>query len=224
MANSTPKSPPKRAKPVSVPASVPAPTPAVQASGAMSAPRFTAWHIVAIVAGVLAVAAVAGLVGAAVGFGYGRSMARAAFPAVGMRSFMLPNGSIDPFGGDNQMPFPFGDETPYGMMEPRLAGDAYLGVTYESVGVDQAAQEGLSDGEGALVSAVMDGSPAAAGGIQAGDIILAVDGQSIVRTAMLRRLIQAHAPGDEVSLLVLRDGSEQSLDVTLGRATDAQTP
>src|SRR3972149_8659467 len=104
MANSTPNPAPKRAKPVSVPASVPAPTPAVQASGAMSAPRFTAWHIVAIVAGVLAVAAVAGLVGAAVGFGYGRSMARAAFPAVGMRSFMLPNGSIGPLGRDHPKP------------------------------------------------------------------------------------------------------------------------
>lgn len=223
MANSTPKAARKGAKAARPPASVPDPAPAVQAPGAMSAPRFSAWHIVAIVAGVLAVAAVAGLAGATVGFGYGRSMARAAFPAVGMRSFMLPNGSIDPFGGDDQMPFPFGDETPYGMMEPRLA-DAYLGVTYESVGVDQAAQEGLSDREGALVSAVMDGSPAAAAGIQAGDIILAVDGRRIVRTAMLRRLIKAHAPGDGVSLLVLRDGSEQTLDVTLGRATDAQTP
>src|SRR3990170_5388057 len=117
MANSTPKSAPKRAKPVSVPAPVPAPPPAVQAPGAMSAPRFTAWHIVAIVAGVLAVAAVAGLAGAAVGFRYGRSMTRAAFPASGMRSFMLPNGSIDPLCGDHQMPLPFGDEIPYGMID-----------------------------------------------------------------------------------------------------------
>ena len=224
MANSTPKAAPKGPKPARPPASVPAPAPAVQAPGAMGAPRFSAWHTVAIVAGVLAVAAVSGLAGAAVGFGYGRAMTRAAFPAVGMRSFMLPNGSIHPFGGDSQVPFPFGDEIPYGMMEPRLAGHAYLGVTYESVGVDQAAQEGLSDGEGALVSAVIDGSPAAAAGIQAGDIILAVDGRRIVRTAMLRRLIQAHAPGDGVSLLVLRDGSERSLDVTLGQATDAPTP
>src|SRR3972149_8982163 len=100
-------------------------------------------------------------------------MTRAAFPAVGMRSFIPPNGSIDPLCGDHQMPLPFGDEIPYGMIEPRLADAAYLGVTYESVGVDQAAQEGLSDGEGALVSAVMDGSPAAAAGIEAGDIILA---------------------------------------------------
>ena len=110
------------------------------------------------------------------------------------------------------------------MMEPRLAGAAYLGVTYESVGADRAAQEGLSDGEGALVTAVMDGSPAAAAGLQAGDIILTVDGRRIVRTAMLRRMIQAHAPGEGVSLLVLRDGKEKSLDVTLGQATDAQNP
>jgi len=224
MANSTPKAAPKGARPARPPASVPDPAPAVQASGAMSAPRFSAWHIIAITAGVLAVAAVACLGGAVVGFRYGRAMTRAAVPAVGMPSFMLPNGSIHPFGDDNQMPFPFGDEIPYGMMEPRLAGAAYLGVTYESVGADRAAQEGLSDGEGALVTAVMDGSPAAAAGLQAGDIILTVDGRRIVRTAMLRRMIQAHAPGEGVSLLVLRDGKEKSLDVTLGQATDAQNP
>src|SRR3972149_5263434 len=51
MANSTPKAAPKGAKPARSPAPVPAPAPAVQAPGAMSAPRFTAWPIVAIVAG-----------------------------------------------------------------------------------------------------------------------------------------------------------------------------
>jgi membrane-associated protease RseP (regulator of RpoE activity) len=190
----------------------------------MSAPRYSTWHIVGIVAGVLAVAAVACLAGAAIGFGTGRAMTRAAFPAFGMHSYMLPNGSLEPFGRQGQMPFTFGDELPYGMMEPQLAGAAYLGVTYEAVGADQAQQEGLSDGEGALVSTVIDGSPAAMAGVRAGDIVLAVDGQRIVRTAMLRRLIRAHAPGDGVSLLVLRDGREQTFDVTLGEASDVQTP
>jgi membrane-associated protease RseP (regulator of RpoE activity) len=185
----------------------------------MSAPRFSAWHIVAIVAGVLAVAAVACLAGATVGFSYGRAMTRAAVPAFGMHSFMLPNGSIDPFGDGRHMPFAFGDEQPYGRMRPRLAGAAFLGVTYEAVGADLADQEGLSDGEGALVSAVIDGSPAAAAGVQAGDIILAVDGERLVRTGLLRRLVQAHAPGDGISLLVLRNGNEQTMDVTLGEAS-----
>jgi membrane-associated protease RseP (regulator of RpoE activity) len=187
----------------------------------MSAPRFSAWQIVAIVAGVLAVAAVACLAGATVGFGYGRAMTRSAVPAFGMHSTMLPNGSIDPFGYGRQMPFAFGDELPYGMMGPRLAGGAFLGVTYEAVGPEQSQQEGLSDGEGALVSAVLDGSPAEAAGVQAGDIILAVDGQKLVRTELLRRLVQAHAPGDVISLLVLRNGNEQTMDVTLGQASQA---
>ena len=221
MANSTPKAARKGARPTRAPASVPDPAPAVTTVGAMSAPRFSAWHIVAIVSGVLAVAAVACLAGAAVGFGYGRAMA---VPAFGMHSFMLPRGSVDPFGGDRQMPFPFGDEMPYGLTEPRPAGAAYLGVTYEAVGADQADQEGLSDGEGALVSTVLDGSPAAAAGIRAGDIILAVDGHRVVRTELLRRLVRARAPGDEISLLVLRNGMEQTMDVTLGQAPDAQTP
>ena len=221
MPNSTPKPAPKGAKPVPEPAPVPEPVPAVKAPSAMSAPRYSAWHIVGIVAGILALVAVAGLAGAALGFGYGRATSRAAVPFLGMHGYMLPNGSD---GGDRQMPYGFGDEMPFGMMQPRLAGAAYLGVTYEAVAADQAKQEGLSTGEGALVSTVIDGSPAAAAGIQAGDIILAVNGDRVVQTAMLRRLIQAHAAGDQISLLVRRNGNEQTLDVTLGQASDAQTP
>jgi membrane-associated protease RseP (regulator of RpoE activity) len=203
---------------------MPESAPAAKPPDAMSAPRYTTWHVVGIVAGLLAIVAVACLAGAAVGFGYGRAASRAALSAAGMRSFMLPNGSVMPFGYGDDAPFGFGDETPFGMMEPRLAGAPYLGVTYGAVGADQAEQEGLAANEGALVSAVMDGSPAAQAGLQAGDILLAVDGGRIVRTAMLRRLIQAHAVGDEVSLLVLRNGNEHKIVVTLGQAPDAVTP
>src|SRR3972149_3324679 len=138
MANSTPKAARKGARPTRAPASVPDPAPAVTTAGAMREPRFSAWHIVAIVSGVLAVAAGPGLAGAAVGFGYGRAMA---VPAFGMHSFMLPRGSVDPFGGDRQMPFPFGDEMPYGLREPRPAGAAHPGGPHEPGGAAPAAPE-----------------------------------------------------------------------------------
>ncbi len=217
MPNSTPKPAPKGARAAGKP--MPEAAPAAKPPDAMSAPRYTTWHIVAIVAGLLAIVAMACLAGAAVGFGY-----RVALSAAGMRSFMLPNGSMMPYGYDNETPFGFGDEMPHGRIGPRLAGAPYLGVTYGAVGADQAEQEGLAANEGALVSAVMDGSPAAQAGLQAGDILLAVDGERIVRTAMLRRLIQAHAVGDEVSLLVLRNGNEHKIVVTLGQAPDAVAP
>jgi membrane-associated protease RseP (regulator of RpoE activity) len=224
MANSTPKPAPKGAKPAAAPATAPAPAPAVQTPGALSAPRYSTWHIVGIVAGVLALVAVACLAGAAVGFGYGQAMTRATLPLTGMHGFMLQNGSMMPFGFGDEGPYGDRGLMPYGMMTPRLAGAAYLGVTYEAVDPDQASQAGLSTDEGAQVLTVIDGSPAAAAGMQAGDIILAVDGQRLLRTAMLRKLVSAHQPGDSVSLLVLRDGSERTLAVTLGQAPDTQAP
>ena len=221
MANSTPKAP-KGAKLTPPPASVPDPAPAAPAPGAMSVPRFSAWHVVGLVAGVLAVAAIACSVGATIGFGYGRATTRAV-SALRMQDFMMPYGAA-PFGDDNPMPFGFGDEVPFGMMGPRTAAGAYLGVLYDAVDADVAQHAGLEPGEGARVSTVLEGSPAAEAGVQVGDIILAVDGERIVRTAMLRRLIQAHVPGDGVTLLILRDGGEQTLDVVLGQISDAPTP
>jgi membrane-associated protease RseP (regulator of RpoE activity) len=188
----------------------------------MSAPRFSAWHIVGIVAGVLAVAAVACSVGATIGFGYGRATTLAV-SAFRMRDSMMPYG-LSPFGDDNPMPFGFGNEVPYGMMGPQTAAAAYLGVGYEEVRADVAQHAGLAEGEGALVTTVIEGSPAAKAGVQVGDIILEVDGQRIVRTALLRRLIQGHVPGDGVTLLVLRGATEESLDVVLGQASDAPAP
>jgi membrane-associated protease RseP (regulator of RpoE activity) len=185
----------------------------------MSAPRFSAWHIVGIVAGVLAVVAVAFMAGATIGFGFGRATSRAAV-TTGMRTFMMPGGEIYPFGQGGMMPYGFDDQVPYGMMEPRLAGGAYLGIGYGAVGDDLAAQKGLAADQGALVSTVIDGGPAETAGLQVGDIILALDGHPIVRSGMIRRLVQAHEPGDIVSLLILRDGSEQTIEMTLGESPD----
>jgi membrane-associated protease RseP (regulator of RpoE activity) len=201
---------------------VPDAAPAAPAPGAKSVPRFSAWHIVGIVAGVLAVAAVACSVGATIGFGYGRATTLAV-SAFRMRDAMMPYG-LSPFGDDNPVPFGFGNEVPYGMMGPQTAAAAYLGVGYEEVRADVAQHAGLAEGEGALVTTVIEGSPAAKAGVQVGDIILEVDGQRIVRTALLRRVIQGHVPGDGVTLLVLRGATEESLDVVLGQASDAPAP
>ena len=69
---------------------------------------------------------------------------------------------------------------------------------------------------GALVASVDAGSAAANAGIAAGDLIVAVDGTAIDGAPALTAAIKAHAPGDEVAIEVVRDGSEQTLTVRLG--------
>ena len=63
---------------------------------------------------------------------------------------------------------------------------------------------------------VVAGGPAAKGGLQAGDIITAVDGTTLDATHPLDIVTSQHAPGDSIKLDVLRDGQTTQLTVVLG--------
>ena len=71
-------------------------------------------------------------------------------------------------------------------------------------------------GNGAQVSSVVSGSPADKAGVQAGDVITAVDGDSIATADDLTATTSAHKPGDKVTLTVTRNGKTLKLTVTLG--------
>lgn len=64
--------------------------------------------------------------------------------------------------------------------------------------------------------------PAAQGGLQAGDVILEVNGEEVERSSSLPRLIGKGAPGSEVELTVMRDGEELTESVELGSWPDAE--
>jgi serine protease Do len=74
---------------------------------------------------------------------------------------------------------------------------------------------GLKKAEGALVDQPQAGSPAEKAGVKAGDVVLTVNGQPIKDARALAEKISAASPGDKVQLTVLRDGQNQTLDVTL---------
>ena len=71
-------------------------------------------------------------------------------------------------------------------------------------------------GDGAKVTGVNAGGPAADGGVQAGDIVTVFDGQSIADSTELIVAIRANTPGDQVTLTVQRNGQTQDVTVTLG--------
>ena len=91
-----------------------------------------------------------------------------------------------------------------------------LGVTIQQITPDLARGLGLNDQHGALVSDVAAGSPAASGGVQRGDVITALNGETIKDSNVLRNEIAELQPGSNVKLTVLRDGKERELTVTLG--------
>src|SRR5579862_8800281 len=81
-----------------------------------------------------------------------------------------------------------------------------LGVSMYTVTPDIAHSLGLSNVTGALVSQVVDGSPAEKAGIHSGDVITSVNGQPVKSNSELRNSIGLMRVGDKVEIGLLRDG------------------
>jgi serine protease Do len=92
----------------------------------------------------------------------------------------------------------------------------WIGVEIQSVTQDLADNLGLKDTSGALVAEAQKGSPAADAGIKSGDVITAVDGESVADPHELARRIAALGPKKTAKLSIVRNGSPTTLDVTLG--------
>jgi S1-C subfamily serine protease len=106
------------------------------------------------------------------------------------------------------------------------AGEAisrpYVGVIYTAIDALLAEEESLPVTVGALIGGgsneepVVAGGPADEAGLQAGDIITAVDGLAVDRSNPLDLQVLRFAPGDEILLDVLRAGESLELSATLG--------
>jgi putative serine protease PepD len=88
---------------------------------------------------------------------------------------------------------------------------AYLGISSSSV-------PGSANGTafGAQVGSVVTGSPADQAGIQNGDTIKSIGGKQVQTSDDLAAIIAGYKPGDKVTVVLTRGGSDKSVDVTLG--------
>ena len=101
-------------------------------------------------------------------------------------------------GGSNQTP---------------TTNSAFLGVAVTTA----------SNGQGVEVNQVQAGSPAADAGLQQGDVITAVNGQSVNSAAALGSAIRSHQPGDTVKITYTRNGSSTDVQVRLGNSSNSST-
>jgi 2-alkenal reductase len=102
----------------------------------------------------------------------------------------------------------------------------FLGVTPYALDPVTAAAENLPVDNGVYVLSVGPGSPAAAAGIQEGDILLAIDGTKIDQQTSFTEALFPHKPGDKVSVDLQRGDQQLTVDVTLGErsaSTDTTT-
>jgi S1-C subfamily serine protease len=115
---------------------------------------------------------------------------------------------------------------------------AYIGVTTQGLYPQLADRLDIDSPSGALIARVVPGSPADEAGLEGGDqeirfqgaevtvggdVIVAVEGEELVAEADLARMISDLSPGDTITLEVVRDGSTEDVDVTLGERPE-QTP
>ena len=95
----------------------------------------------------------------------------------------------------------------------------WLGVNIGNVTDDMAEALGLSDTLGAIVLDVFDG-PALDAGLQSMDIIISFDGQDVKSSGELVRLVGKAAVGKMVDAVIIREGAEKTLSITLGQRPD----
>ena len=96
----------------------------------------------------------------------------------------------------------------------------WIGVQIQPVTAEIADSLGLKKAQGALVAEPQADGPAVKAGIEAGDVITAVNGHAVKDARDLARQIGAMAPGATVKLTVLRKGQEKTFTLTLGTLPD----
>ena len=100
----------------------------------------------------------------------------------------------------------------------------WLGVAIQDLTPDLASTLDLSGVEGVLISDIMSDGPAAKAGLEAGDVVMKVNGKPTLTSAQLRNLVALLGPGARASLSVLRSGKRKEIRVTLDEKRDDSSP
>ena len=96
----------------------------------------------------------------------------------------------------------------------------WLGVAIQDLTPDMALGLGLKDADGVLVGQVIEGTPAAKGGLKPGDVIVEYSGRTVRTVPKLRAYVAATAPDARVKVVVVREGKRKTLTVTIGKLDD----
>ena len=107
------------------------------------------------------------------------------------------------------------------MLLPQLASKGrvdwgWLGVAIAEVTEDDIERLKLREPKGVLVRSVMPGEPADKGGVRADDVILGIDGTRLESPRDLQRVVSSTPVGKRVRVVLLREGQETELEVTIG--------
>tara|TARA_B000000557_G_scaffold5601_1_gene4533 strand:+ start:37 stop:1377 length:1341 start_codon:yes stop_codon:yes gene_type:complete len=98
----------------------------------------------------------------------------------------------------------------------------WLGVSIQDIDEQIAKAMNLDIRSGALVSQILEDSPASKSSLKQQDIIIEIDGQKISSSSNLRNIIASSRPNESKKIKVLRDGKEKNVTVKLGERPNEQ--
>lgn len=99
----------------------------------------------------------------------------------------------------------------------------WLGVRIQPVSDEVAESLKIGRARGALISGIVEDGPVAKGPIMVGDIIVSFNGRPVAETRDLTRMVAESPIGEPLDVVILRDGKEQTVKVTLGLLEDDDT-
>ena len=120
------------------------------------------------------------------------------------------------------IPAKLADEVVGDLIQNGSVTRGWLGVQIQPLTAEISESLGLELTKGAIVTSPQEDSPAAVAGVEAGDIITAVDERQVKGPKELARIIAGYTPNSEINLKVWRDGKAQDISVKLGQLEETQ--
>jgi serine protease Do len=96
----------------------------------------------------------------------------------------------------------------------------WLGVTIQNINPDLAKHFQIAHEKGALITNVLNDTPAEKAGLKRGDIIVEFDGKPVDDSTTLRNMVAGTLPEKESALKIIRNGNEMSITVIIGEQPD----
>ena len=99
---------------------------------------------------------------------------------------------------------------------------SWLGVYIQPLDADAAKALEMESRDGALITQVVNDSPAAVAGIEEGDVIVKFDNKKISDPSNLRNIVSLMPPGSKSDIVIFRNGNKKNLNVTLQELKDGK--
>ena len=105
------------------------------------------------------------------------------------------------------------------LMEHGEVQRGYLGVVIQDLSWQLAEQLGVDISQGVVVANLVENGPAHRAGVRVKDVILEIEGNAITSSSRLLEIVASHEPGEELDMVIQRDGTRRNISIQLQDAS-----